>query len=129
MAVSERRISCLSQALYSSRPPSLSVLRARCRDSLSHAARATARRPPAQRIRLIGGNDGTDWTNVRVVEDLAPYPYKTNLLPHLLIEHLAKAPGNRTLVVYGDAHIRYQGNNFMGDLEAALGRRKLFVVG
>jgi hypothetical protein len=95
-------------------------------ETLREANRGLA---PAQRMRLVGGNDGTDWTNVRVVEDLAPYPYKTNLLPHLLIEHLAKTPGNRTLVVYGDAHIRYQGNNFMGDLEAALGRRKLFVVG
>jgi hypothetical protein len=42
---------------------------------------------------------------------------------------LAKTPGNRTLVVYGDAHIRYLGNNFMGDIEAALGRANLLVVG
>ena len=63
------------------------------------------------------------------MEDLAPYPFKTNFMPHLIIEHLAKTPGNRTLVVYGDGHIRYQGNNFMGDLEAALGRDKMFVVG
>ena len=47
----------------------------------------------------------------------------------LLIEHLAKSPGNKTLVVYGDGHIRYQGNNFMGDVEFAIGRAKLFVVG
>jgi hypothetical protein len=85
--------------------------------------------PAAKRIRLVGGNDGTDWAKVRVVEDLAPYPFKTNFMPHLIIEHLAKTPGNRTLVVYGDGHIRYKGNNFMGDLEEALGRTKLFVVG
>jgi hypothetical protein len=85
--------------------------------------------PAAKRIRLVGGNDGVDWTKVKAAEDLAPYPYKTNLMPHLLIEHLAKAPGNKTLVVYGDAHIHYKGNNFMGDLQAALGREKLFVVG
>ena len=85
--------------------------------------------PPAKRIRLVGGNDGVDWTKVRTAEDLAPYPYKTNFIPHLLIEHLAKAAGNKTLVVYGDAHIHYQGNNFMGELEFALGRSKLFVVG
>lgn len=85
--------------------------------------------PAAKRIRLVGGNDGTDWTKVRVAEDLAPYPFKTNLMPHLIIEHLAKTPGNKTLVVYGDGHIRYKGNNFMGDLEEALGRAKLFVVG
>jgi hypothetical protein len=85
--------------------------------------------PAEKRIRLIGGNDGTDWTRVRVAEDLAPYPYKTNFMPHLIIEHLAKTPGNKTLVVYGDGHIRHQGNNFMGDLEAALGRVQLFVVG
>lgn len=85
--------------------------------------------PSARRIRLVGGNQGVDWTKVRVVEDLAPYPYKTNLMPHLIIEHLAKTPGNRTLVVYGDGHIRHQGNNFMGDLEYALGRAKLYVVG
>ena len=85
--------------------------------------------PAAKRIRLVGGNQGVDWTKVRVVEDLAPYPFKTNLLPHLIVEHLAKQPGNKTLVVYGDAHIHYQGNNFMGELEAALGRAKLFVVG
>jgi hypothetical protein len=85
--------------------------------------------PPAKRIRLVAGNDGVDWTKVSAVEDLAPYPYKTNLMPHLIIEHLAKLPGNKTLVVYGDAHIHYQGNNFMGELEYALGRSKLFVVG
>ena len=85
--------------------------------------------PVARRIRLVGGNDGTDWTKVRVAEDLAPYPYKTNLMPHLIIEHLAQTPGNKTLVVYGDGHIRYRGNNFMGELEAALGKARLFVVG
>ena len=85
--------------------------------------------PAAKRIRLVGGNDGVDWTKVRVPEDLAPYPYKTNLMPHLILEHLAKTPGNRTLVVYGDGHIRYNGNNFVGEIEAALGRAKLFVVG
>lgn len=85
--------------------------------------------PAAKRIRLVGGNEGIDWAKVRVADDLAPYPFKTNLMPHLITEHLAKSPGNRTLVVYGDAHIRYQGNNFMGELEEALGRSKLFVVG
>jgi hypothetical protein len=85
--------------------------------------------PAAKRIRLVGGNEGVDWAKVRVAEDLAPYPFKTNFMPHLLTEHLAKAPGNRTLVVYGDAHIRFKGANFMGDLEADIGRAKLFVVG
>ena len=85
--------------------------------------------PRANRIRLVGGNEGVDWAKVRAAEDLAPYPFKTNLMPHLIIEHLAKTPENKTLVVYGDGHIRYRGNNFMGDLEAALGRDKLFVVG
>jgi len=85
--------------------------------------------PAAKRIRLVGGNQGVDWSKVRVTEDLAPYPYKTNLMPHLLVDHLAKENGNKTLVVYGDGHIRYKGNNFMGELEAALGRAKLFVVG
>jgi hypothetical protein len=85
--------------------------------------------PPAKRIRLVGGNQGVDWSKVKVTEDLAPYPFKTNLLPHLLVEHLAKTVGNHTLVVYGDGHIHYKGNNFMADLEAALGRDKLFVVG
>jgi hypothetical protein len=85
--------------------------------------------PATKRIRLIGGNDGVDWSKVRVVEDLAPYPFRTNMMPHLLIEHLAKAPGNRTLVVYGDGHIRHNRPNFMTDLDAALGRERLFVVG
>ncbi len=66
---------------------------------------------------------------MRIPEDLAPYPFKTNFMPHLIIEHLAKTPGNKTLVVYGDGLIRYRGNNFMGDIEAALGRGELFVVG
>ena len=85
--------------------------------------------PSAKRIRLVGGNDGVDWSQVRVAEDLAPYPFKTNWMTHLLIDHLAKAPGNKTLVVYGDAHIRHKGNNFMGDVEYSVGRAKLFVVG
>lgn len=85
--------------------------------------------PPEKRIRLIGGNEGIDWARINAPEDFAPYPYKTNLMEHLILEHLAKTPGNRTLVVYGDAHIRYHGKNFMGEFEAALGRSKLFVVG
>jgi len=85
--------------------------------------------PAPKRIRLVGGNDPTDWSKVKVTEDLAPYPFKTNFMPHLVIEHLAKSPGNRTLVVYGDGHIHYKGNNFMPDLEYALGRSKLYVVG
>ena len=85
--------------------------------------------PAAKRIRLVGGNDPTDWSKIKVTEDLAPYPFKTNFMPHLIIEHLAKTPGNRTLVIYGDGHIHYKGNNFMPDLEYALGRSKLFVVG
>lgn len=85
--------------------------------------------PPEKRIRLIGGNEGIDWARIKAPEDFAPYPYKTNLMPHLILDHLAKTPGNRTLVVYGEAHIRYQGKNFMGEFEAALGRSKLFVVG
>jgi hypothetical protein len=85
--------------------------------------------PPQKRIRLVGGNEGIDWAKITTPEDFAPYPYKTNLMPHLILEQLAKTPGNRTLVVYGEAHIRYQARNFMGELEAALGRSKLFVVG
>jgi len=85
--------------------------------------------PGPKRIRLLGGNDPTDWSKVKVTEDLAPYPFKTNFMPHLIIEHLAKSQGNRTLVVYGDGHIHYKGNNFMPDLEYALGRSKLYVVG
>lgn len=85
--------------------------------------------PPAKRIRLVGGNDGVNWSKVRVAEELGPYPFKTNFMLHLLTEHLAKTPGNRTLVVYGDAHIRIAGSTFMGDVEAAVGRSKLFIVG
>lgn len=84
---------------------------------------------PKKRIRLIGGNEGIDWARVRTADDLAPYPYKTNLMEHLIAEHLGKTPGNRTLVIYGDAHIHYRGDNFMGEFEAVLGRSKLFVVG
>ena len=85
--------------------------------------------PVAKRIRLIGGNDPTDWSKVKVTEDLAPYPYKTNFMQHLLIEHLAKTPGNKTLIVYGDAHIRLQRSTFMGEVEMAVGRDQLFIVG
>ena len=85
--------------------------------------------PAAKRIRLVGGNDPTDWSRIKVTEDLAAYTFKTNFMEHLVIEHLAKSPGNRTLVVYGDGHIHYKGNNFMGEFEYALGRSKLYVVG
>jgi hypothetical protein len=85
--------------------------------------------PAGKRIRLVGGNDPTDWSKVKVTEDLAPYPFKTNFMQHLLIEHLAKSPGNKTLVVYGDAHIRLQRSTFMGEVEAAVGRGQLFIVG
>jgi hypothetical protein len=83
---------------------------------------------PAKRIRLIGGNEVIPWARVRVVEDLAPYPYRTNRVPHLIVEHLAKTPGNRTLVVYGDCHIHY-GAGIMSDVVDALGRGRLFVTG
>lgn len=85
--------------------------------------------PAAKRIRLIGGSDGVDWSKVKLVDDLGPYPFKTNFMQHLLIEHLAKTPGNKTLVVYGDAHIRIAGSTFMGEVAHAVGRTKLFIVG
>ena len=31
--------------------------------------------PAGKRIRLVGGNEGVDWTKVRAAEDLAPYLY------------------------------------------------------
>jgi hypothetical protein len=67
--------------------------------------------PATKRIRVVGGNHGVDWTKVRVVDDLAPYPFRTNLVQHIVVEHLAGEPANKTLVVYGDNHIRYQGRN------------------
>jgi hypothetical protein len=85
--------------------------------------------PAGKRIRLVGGNDPTDWTKVHRVEDVAPYPFKTNFMPHLILEHLARSPGNRTLVVYGDGHIRHNSANFMADVEYVLGRARFFVVG
>jgi hypothetical protein len=85
--------------------------------------------PATKRIRLLGGNEGIDWGRVRSPEDLAPYPFKTNYMEHLIPEHLARTPGNRTLVVYGDAHINHKGRNFMTALEATLERSRLFVVG
>ncbi|MGQ0642971.1 MAG: hypothetical protein ACT4P6_19680 [Gemmatimonadaceae bacterium] len=85
--------------------------------------------PSVKRVRLLGGNEGVDWSKVRVAEDLAPYPFKTNFMQHLLIEHFAKTPGNKTLVVYGDAHIRIEESTFMGEVAAAVGRAKLFIVG
>ena len=85
--------------------------------------------PAAKRIRLVGGNDPTDWSKVKVTEDLAPYPFKTNFMQHLLIEHIAKIPGNKTLVVYGDAHIRLQRSTFMGEVEMTVGRANLYIVG
>ena len=95
-------------------------------DTLREVNRAL---PPEKRIRLVGGNEGIDWARIKVPEDFAPYPFKTNLMTHLILEHLAKTPGNRTLVVYGEGHIRHRGKNFMGEFEDALGRSKLFVVG
>ena len=50
-------------------------------------------------------------------------------MEHLLIEHLAKTPGNRTLVVYGDGHIHHNGPNFIADVEPVVGRSALFVIG
>ena len=94
-----------------------------------HALRDVNRSLPAtKRIRLIGGNEVIPWARVRSLEDLAPYPYRTNRVPHLIVEHLAKAAGNKTLVVYGDCHIHY-GANIMSDVVDALGRGQLFVTG
>jgi hypothetical protein len=41
--------------------------------------------PAAKRIRLVGGNDPTDWSKIKFTEDLAPYPFKTNFMEHLVI--------------------------------------------
>lgn len=109
--------------------PTLWITILQIRQTIETLRRVNRTLPLEKRIRLIGGNEGIDWTRIKTPEDFAPYPYKTNLMPHLIVEHLAKAPGNRTLVVYGEAHIRYGGNNFMGDFEAALGRKRLYVVG
>ena len=85
--------------------------------------------PATRRIRLLGGNEGIEWAKVRSPEDLAPYPFKTNFMVHLIPEHLARTPGNRTLVVYGDGHIRHDGRGFVSELESTIDRSQLFVVG
>jgi hypothetical protein len=119
----------LSAIWFDTDGPTLWTTLPQVRRFLERLRQVNAGLPPAKRIRLVGGNEGIDWSRVKDVDDLAPYPYKTNLMPHLLVEHLAKQPGNRTLVVYGDCHIHWKGSNFMPELEAALGRDKLFVVG
>jgi hypothetical protein len=85
--------------------------------------------PAAKRIRLLGGSDNTEWSKVRTVQDLAAYPFKTNLMEHFLPEHLAKVPGNRTLVVYGDGHTRHNGGWFVTQVDYAIGREKSYVLG
>src|SRR5689334_252830 len=51
---------------------------------------------PAKRIRLLAGNEGIQWEKVRTAADLEPFPFKTNYMAHLLIDHLAKMPGRPT---------------------------------
>src|SRR4051812_17516829 len=77
------------------------------RQLLDTVRQVNAALPAARRIRLIGGNDRIQWRTVQRVEDLVAYPFKTNWMEHLLLEHLAKDTGNRTLVVYGDGHIHH----------------------
>jgi len=99
------------------------------RQLLATVRQANTALPMAKRIRLVGGNEGIQWANVQRVEDLAAYPFRTNWMEHLLIEHFAKTPGNRTLVVYGDGHIHHDGPNFIADAEPVVGRSALFVIG
>jgi len=99
------------------------------RQLLATLRQANTALPTAKRIRLVGGNEGIQWAKVQKLEDLSAYPLRTNWMEHLLIEHLAKTPGNRTLVVYGDGHIHHKGPNFIADVEPVVGRSALFVSG
>lgn len=87
-----------------------------------------AGRASSRRLRVLGGSETVRWSRVRAPADLAPYPFKTNWTAHLLTAHLARDPGTRTLVVYGDGHIRH-GGTLTGDVEAVLDADSLYVVG
>jgi len=84
--------------------------------------------PLRGRLRVLGGNQPVDSTDVESVEDLAGAPFKTNFTAHLITWHLAEDPEARVLVVYGDGHIR-RGGTLTGDVEAVLESDSLFVVG
>jgi hypothetical protein len=84
---------------------------------------------PAKRIRIVGGSEGVDWSKVKSVEDLAPFPFKTNYMEHLVPGHLWHAPGNRTLFVYGDGHIRHNNRGFVTAVDDQIGRNNIFVIG
>lgn len=84
--------------------------------------------PLEDRLRVLGGNQPVDWSEVRSIEDLAGAPFKTNFTAHLITTHLAEDPEARVLVVYGDGHIR-RGGTLTGDVEAVLDSDSLFIVG
>lgn len=82
----------------------------------------------SDRIRVIGGSDTVEWSEIRSREDLAFYPFKTNWTAHLLTEHLAPDPDARVLVVYGDGHIQHGTGTLTANVEARVEPDSLFVV-
>jgi hypothetical protein len=83
---------------------------------------------PDRRIRVIGGNEPIDWSNVQAQEDVARYAYKSNWAAHVITEHYAPDPSRKLFTIYGEGHINRRGT-LTADAREKVSLEQWFMVG
>jgi hypothetical protein len=94
-------------------------------EEIFHAVRAlNLTLPPDRRLRLLLGDPPFDWAKVKDAGDLYPTDRQRFVADLILRESVAKK--RRTLIVYGDQHLRRDTRSIVSFLEAA--GQKVFNV-
>lgn len=78
--------------------------------------------PPGQRVRVVAGAAGVDWSAVDAADDLVPFLDRQRIFAAVATEAVL-APGLEGLAVYGAAHCAPDGAGFPAALPAALAAR------
>jgi hypothetical protein len=97
--------------------------------SFYEAVRAiNARLEPDRRIRVIGGNEPIDWSNVATQEDVARFAFKSNWGAHVITEHYAPANSRKLFTIYGEGHVNRRGT-LTADARQKVSLDQWFMVG
>jgi hypothetical protein len=69
---------------------------------------ANAKRPPAERVRVLLGDPPIDWENVRTKGDYRKWEIQRDSYPADLVRRLVLAHNRRALIVYANGHLMRQ---------------------
>jgi len=83
---------------------------------------------PDRRIRIIGGNEPINWSNVQTQEDVARNAFKSNWAAHVIMEHFAPEPSHKLFTIYGEGHVNRRGT-LTADARRKVSLDQWFMVG